>query len=81
MFDIVSIARWLRKTGKSTFYAEGRDKLCKVLQYVCRILAAFHTNTSEYKTLIYSTLFRKFCIMKEGLREARKLFRIFKSID
>ena len=58
MFDIVSIAHWLRKTGKSPFYSEGRDKLCKVLQYVCRILAAFYSNTSEYKTLIYSTLFR-----------------------
>ena len=54
--------------------AEGRDKLCKVLQYICRLLAAFYSDSSEYKTLIYSTLFRKFLATKKHFAKLVNFF-------
>lgn len=60
---------------------EGRDKLCKILQYVCRLLATYYEKIDDYKQLMFDSLFRKISNNLESVRQARKLFRIFKSID
>lgn len=46
MSEIDKIAKWLRKTGTSHLTAEGRDKLCKIFQYVCRLVAAYYKDKS-----------------------------------
>lgn len=60
--------KWLNKT-------EGRDKFCKAIQYACRFLK-FHAEAKGNKDAAL-----KFNGLFVAMRDARKLFRLFKSIN
>ena len=55
-------------------YLEGRDKLCKIIQYGARIAKDFADRRENYE------LGLKFEGLSIGVRNARKIFRLFKSI-
>lgn len=59
---------WLNKT-------EGRDKFCKAIQYAARILKHRATLEGNKESAL------KFDGLFVGMRNARKLFRLFKSMN
>ena len=59
--------QWIDKT-------EGRDKFCKAIQYLCRILKYQTMNSNKELSQRFNGLF-------VGMRDARKLFRLFKSVN
>lgn len=54
-------------------FIEGRDKLCKTIQYGSRIIKYQTADSNKQLAAKFQGLF-------EGMRDARKLFRLFKSI-
>ena len=54
--------------------SEGRDKFCKVIQYGCRLLMFTQMGKNDKLALKFKGLF-------EGMRDSRKLFRLFKSLN
>ena len=60
--------KWINKT-------EGRDKFCKAIQYACRFLK-YHAEQKGDKDMAL-----KLNGLFSGMRDARKLFRLFKSIN
>eukprot|EP00347_Sterkiella_histriomuscorum_P005562 403356134 len=52
---------------------EGRDKFCKAIQYASRIIKYSQAGKNDKLAAKFQGLF-------EGMRDARKLFRLFKSI-
>ena len=63
--DLNRTISWINKT-------EGRDKFCKIIQYGSRFLK--YNLTDKQLAARFSGLF-------VGMRDARKLFRLFKSIN
>ncbi|KAL4493142.1 hypothetical protein ABPG72_003227 [Tetrahymena utriculariae] len=59
---------WINKT-------EGRDKFCKAIQYASRFLKWHFTNTENKE------LATRFNGLFNGMKDARKLFRLFKTIN
>ncbi len=59
--------KWIDKT-------EGRDKMCKAIQYLCRLLK--HSTKDSNKELS-----QRFHGLFVGMSQARKLFRLFKSVN
>lgn len=55
-------------------HVEGRDKFCKAIQYACRFLKhEAGINGDKEREKKYDALFG-------AMRDARKLFRLFKSL-
>lgn len=52
---------------------ESRDKMCKMIQYACRFLMYHLKNNTE--------IANKFKSLFENMRDARKLFRLFKFLN
>ena len=67
-------------------YLEGRDKLCKAIQYGSRIVKYHNQDSNKALAAKFQGLFGKSTFMLvtmmsiEGVRDARKLFRLFKSV-
>lgn len=53
--------------------SEGRDKFCKCIQYGSRLIMHSQKGKDDKLALRFKGLF-------EGMRDARKLFRLFKSL-
>jgi hypothetical protein len=60
--------RWIDKT-------DGRDKFCKAIQYACRLLK------HRFELLGNVEAAKKFESLFANMRDARKLFRLFKTIN
>ena len=54
--------------------SDGRDKLCKVIQYGSRVLMAQSKASNKESYLMYKTLFKNF-------RDSRKIFRLLKFVN
>ncbi len=75
------IALFLSKTCNLWPNSEGRDKLCKLLQYLFRFLAACY-QIDSYKNTKYTSLTGTLSwLCSEATKDARKIFRLFKSIN
>ena len=48
MLILGTIVKWLGKTGKGVFNIEGRDKLCKMIQFACLLLSRIFKENNYY---------------------------------
>ena len=63
-----------RKTAGLFNSMEGRDKFCKSIQYLSRVLVVVTKDTSP-------EVAKRFGISFKAMADARKMFRLFKSIN
>jgi hypothetical protein len=63
--------------------SEGRDKFCKAIQYACRFLKFHYEQRGDLKTSKkLDALFGMYLSYGIGaMRDARKLFRLFKTVN
>ena len=64
------------------YASEGRDKFCKAIQYACRFLKYHYEQKGDTQTSKkLESLFGKFNFILGAMRDARKLFRLFKTVN